>query len=134
MRRFHVHRMCASFLTQWFGPRNALRTGGDASATRERLKGCEARSGDGPHSPRDDPRPHAGCLRVLELVNKLLELVDELPELAVDAGESDGLHAQVARAGAQGNVMVEAGAAGRFCAEKRTSPWARREFQCTIVR
>jgi hypothetical protein len=41
-----------------------------------------AGSSDGPDSPRDDSRPHAWRLRLLALVDKLLELIDELFERA----------------------------------------------------
>ena len=44
------------------------------------------------------------------------------PSSLMDAEEEDRLHTEVASAGAQGNVMVEAGAAERFRAEKRTFP------------
>ena len=43
------------------------------------------------------------------------------PSSLMDSEEEDRLHTEVASAGAQGNLMVEAGAAERFRAEKRTS-------------
>jgi len=41
-----------------------------------------AGSSDGPDSPRDNSRPHARRLRLLAVVDKLLELTDELLECA----------------------------------------------------